>query len=99
MLGEEVVEAVLDDFERAPIAHDLRETLRFLRDVTLKPGDATAPADVSPEALAEALHVCALFNLIDRLADAFGFAPSSTYLSREELLEHERRFFEHGYLG
>ncbi len=28
---------------------------------------------VSAEALADAVHVCALFNMIDRIADSLGF--------------------------
>lgn len=48
--------------------------------MTLNP-DAVAPSDVdavraegvSDQAISDALHVCFCFNLIDRLADAFGW--------------------------
>lgn len=54
--------------------------LGFLEKVTLTP-DAVTPADaeavratgVSDQAIEDALHVCFSFNLIDRLADAFGW--------------------------
>ncbi len=75
-----MVAAVFADFTRAPIAAGLRETLRFLQKVTLRP-EAVGPEDaaraldagVSVEALVDALYVCAYFNLIDRLADALGW--------------------------
>jgi hypothetical protein len=55
-------------------------TLAFLEKVTLTPDDVT-PADVaavreaggSDQAIADALHVCFVFNMIDRLADALGW--------------------------
>ena len=54
--------------------------LAFLEKLTLTPRDATA-ADMAPlrvaglsdEAIADAIHICANFNLINRLSDAFGF--------------------------
>jgi alkylhydroperoxidase family enzyme len=48
--------------------------------VTLSPGDLgledIAPlqaAGVTDQAIEDAIHVCALFNIIDRIADALGF--------------------------
>jgi alkylhydroperoxidase family enzyme len=84
------VAAVLDDPETAPIAEGLRATLRFLGKLTLEP-DALAAADaeavraagVSDEALDDAIHVCVLFNIIDRIADALGFdLPDQDYWDR-----------------
>jgi len=57
--------------------------------VTLAPGevgredvDAVRRTGVSDEAIADALHVCALFNVIDRIADALGFAnPGPEYFA------------------
>lgn len=38
---------------------------------------------MSDEALADAIHVCALFNTIDRVADALGFEiPDPEYWAR-----------------
>jgi len=75
-----VVEAVLADYTTAPIEPKLRAMLGFLAKITRAPGEVSA-ADakaviaegVSPKAFREALFVAALFNTIDRLADAFRF--------------------------
>jgi alkylhydroperoxidase family enzyme len=56
----------------------LRATLGFLEQLTLRPASlTTADAEavlavgVSRDALVDAIHVAALFNMIVRLADAF----------------------------
>jgi alkylhydroperoxidase family enzyme len=69
----------------------VRETLGFLERLTLEP-DAIGPGDVervraagvSDEALADAIRVCALFNTIDRIADALGFdvPPDEAFAAR-----------------
>ena len=58
----------------------LRATLGFIEKQTLHPDELTASdaeaayaAGVSREALQQAAHVAALFNMIVRLADAFGW--------------------------
>ena len=43
-------------------------------DVVASDARAVLDAGVSPKAIEEALYVAALFNMINRLADAFGFA-------------------------
>ena len=55
-------------------------TLGFLEKLTLHPGDVThadaaavRAARVSDEALIDAIHVCALFSMIVRLADSLGW--------------------------
>jgi alkylhydroperoxidase family enzyme len=71
---------VLKDWRAASISPALRSTLALLETVTLRPDDVTS-ADVagvlaegvSSQAINDALHVCFGFNLIDRLADAFGW--------------------------
>jgi alkylhydroperoxidase family enzyme len=75
---------VLDDWWTAPIDEKLRATLGFLEKITLSPDDvgpedAAAPrqAGVSDFALRDAVYVCALFNLIDRVSDALDFAIPS----------------------
>jgi len=77
---ERWVALALEDYEHAPIGEGLRATLRFLEKLTLTPKEVTA-ADVdrvrkegvSEAAIEEAIYVCAVFNTIDRIADAFGF--------------------------
>jgi hypothetical protein len=78
------VDAVLDDYETAPIDEKLRGALHFL--ATLDPGRARA-ADVQ-----------AGFEMITRFADAIGAVPHSEHgLSREQAMAHEGRFFDEGY--
>jgi alkylhydroperoxidase family enzyme len=77
---------VLDDFTTAPISEPLRATLAFLRALTNTPEAVTAAdaravlaAGVSPAALSDAIYICALFNTMDRIADALGFAVPSDF--------------------
>lgn len=58
----------------------MRAMLGFLEKLTLEP-DAVTAADVDElraaglgdAAIEDAIHVCALFNIYDRLADTLGF--------------------------
>ena len=93
---------MLADYESAPIGEKLRETLRFLETMTLRPAELDASralaAGVSREALCDAAYVSAAFNLIDRFADTIGArAHSELGLTREQAIAHEGRFFEEGY--
>ena len=73
-------EAVRRDWRTAPVTERLRATLGFLKKLTLRPADVTSDdaqtvraAGVSDGALVDAIHVAALFNMIDRLADSLGW--------------------------
>ena len=93
---------MLDDYETAPIDERLRETLRFLETMTLRPERLDAApalaAGVTREALRDAAYVCAAFSLIARIADAIGAKPhAESGLTREQAIAHEGRFFELGY--
>jgi alkylhydroperoxidase family enzyme len=79
-LGEEVWQAVVDDWRTAPLRPELAATLVFLEKLTLRPdeltqadADAARAAGVSDQALRDAAAVCALFSMIVRLADALGW--------------------------
>ena len=79
-LGEEVWNAVVADWRTAPLRPELRATLAFIEVLTLRPdelteadADAAYAAGVSREALRDAATICALFNMITRLADALGW--------------------------
>src|SRR6185295_15119428 len=79
-LGEEIWQAVADDWRTAPLRPELRATLVFLEKLTLRPDELTAAdadaaraAGASDQALRDAATVCALFNMIVRLADSFGW--------------------------
>jgi alkylhydroperoxidase family enzyme len=79
-MGEEVWQAVADDWRNAPLRPELRATLVFLEKLALRPDELTAAdadavraAGVSDAALRDAATVCALFSMIVRLADSFGW--------------------------
>jgi uncharacterized peroxidase-related enzyme len=84
VLSADLVNAVLDDWRAAPIDEKLRATLGFLEKLTLCPDDL-GPADIAPlravgvsdQAIEDAIHVCAFFNIIDRVADSLGFEVPS----------------------
>ena len=71
---------MLADYRTAPIGEPLRATLAFVEKLTLR-SDEVGPDDVaalrghglSDQAIADAVHVCAIFNVIDRVADALAF--------------------------
>ncbi len=79
-LGKEVWDGIEADWRTAPVRPELAATLVFLEKMTLRP-DELEPADaeavraagVSEGALRDAATVCALFSMIVRLADAFGW--------------------------
>ena len=69
-----------EDWRTAPVDERLRAALGFIEKQTLHPDDLTDAdaevayaAGVSKEALRDAAHVAAMFNMIVRLADAFGW--------------------------
>jgi len=100
-LGEEVWEAVVADWRTAPLGPELAATLVFLEKQTLRP-DELAPSDaeavraagVSDQALRDAATVCALFNMIVRLADSLGWDVPSP----ERLQQRAPAMLEGGYL-
>lgn len=71
---------MLADWRTAPIDPTLRATLGFLEKLTLSPADIR-PADLAPlraagvgdEGIEDAIQVCVLFNIYDRMADALKF--------------------------
>jgi uncharacterized peroxidase-related enzyme len=74
------VDAVLRDWRSAPIDARTRAMLAFIEKLTLAP-ESLDVADVAPlrqaglssAAIEDAIHVCALFSIYDRLADSFEF--------------------------
>jgi hypothetical protein len=80
-LGDRITQDVLEDWRRASVSPQLRRAFSLVEQLTLDPASLSpaitgelAAAGVSPEAARDAVQVCYLFNTIDRLADAFGFA-------------------------
>jgi alkylhydroperoxidase family enzyme len=75
-----VWEAVKRDWRTAPVDEPLRATLGFLEKLALRPdelrvedAEAVLAAGVQEDALVDAIHVAALFTMIVRLADSFGW--------------------------
>ena len=74
-----MTQRVLDDYTTAPIDERLRAMLAYLEKTTLDPDSLTADdaralrnENISNDAAVEALYVCFLFNVYDRLADTLG---------------------------
>jgi uncharacterized peroxidase-related enzyme len=79
-LGDETRQAVLSGWRTAPISEKLRAALELIEKLTLRPDEvnsddmeAQRAAGLSDAAIEDAIHVTALFNIIDRIADALGF--------------------------
>ena len=71
---------MLADYRTAPIPEKLRTMLGYLEKLTLRPAEVgpddavvLRAAGLSDEEIESAVHVCALFNLINRVADSLGF--------------------------
>ena len=98
-----MVEAVLRDFRTAPVSDKLRAMLGYLRTVTLEP-EAVGPADLAPlraaglsdQAIADAVHICAAFQIYDRLADSLGWHVP---VEPDFFSNQARYLFKSGYEG
>jgi alkylhydroperoxidase family enzyme len=95
-----LTKAVLEDWRTAPIDEKLRATLGFLEKVTLSPDevgpddvDMPRKAGVSEAALVDAVYVCTIFNVIDRISDALDFAIPS----QEEFRRQAKILLKRGY--
>ena len=81
---------MLADWRTAPVGVPLRAALGFVEKLTLRPDEllaadaaAVLAAGVSRDALVDAIHVAALFNMIVRVADSLGFEVPSPEALRE----------------
>ncbi len=80
MLGKETVDATLDDWRGAPLRPQILAALGLIEKLTSSPEDVgpsqmeeLRAAGVTDEAVEQVAVVCALFNIIDRVADALDF--------------------------
>jgi hypothetical protein len=92
---------VVDDWRSAPVRPEIAATFVFLEQQTTRPeeltrahAEAVYAAGVSVQALRDAATVCALFNMIVRLADAFGWDVPTW----DRLLERAPRMHDGGYV-
>jgi alkylhydroperoxidase family enzyme len=83
------------DWRTAPVSPRIAATLGFIEKLTLRPdevtradADAVRAAGVSEEALLDAIHVCALFSMIVRLADSLGWdvPPFESFFERADAM-------------
>ena len=84
---------MLADYRTAPVDDRLRATLALLEKLTLRP-EEVEPSDVEAARAAgateaqirEAIYVCAVFNIIDRIADslAFDVPPPESFAARAD---------------
>jgi alkylhydroperoxidase family enzyme len=91
---------VRSDWRTAPVDDRPRAALGFVEKLTLRPheltsadADAARAAGVSDDALVDAIHVAALFNMIVRLADSLGWDVPSF----EEFSARADAMLESGY--
>ena len=96
-----LVRSVLEDYRTAPIPEKLRTMLAFLDKLTLRPAEV-GPEDMEPllavglsgEEIEDAIHVCSMFNIINRMADALGFLQPE----RKVYESSARYLLKNGYL-
>jgi uncharacterized peroxidase-related enzyme len=90
-----VWDAVQRDWRTAAVTPKLRATLDFLEKLTLDPAgvtredaEAVRAAGVTDDALVDAIHVCALFSMIVRLADSLGWdvPPFDEFAARADAM-------------
>lgn len=101
-LDDATVRAALADWRAAPIDERLRAMLGFLEKLTLTPEQVSAQdvavlrnAGLTDRAIREAIYVCFLFSVMDRLADAFDYTiPSAKSTGRAA-----RFLYRMGYAG
>ena len=98
---EGLLAELLKDVDRAPVDEKMKPILRYVQKLTLTPSRMT-PADADAiyavgwddRALHDAVVVCGLFNLMNRMADGLGIVPVAGYHE-----ESGRRLKEIGYAG
>jgi uncharacterized peroxidase-related enzyme len=100
-VDEAVLTALLEEVDTAPVQEAMKPLLRYVRTLTLTPSRMT-PSDAQPvfdagwdeRALHDAVSVCALFNLMNRLVDGLGLAADDDYSQVSA-----RRLADVGYAG
>ena len=100
-IGEGTLAALLTDVTTAPVPGRMKPLLRYAGRLTLTPAKIT-PADAEavlaagwPEqALHDAVAVCGLFNLMNRLVEGMGVTAGEDYF-----ITAARRLADSGYTG
>jgi uncharacterized peroxidase-related enzyme len=86
LYDDQLVKTTLTDWRSAPLDSQTKAILGFLEKLTLEPSQvtpqdltATRATGLSDTAIEEAIHICAQFNIINRLADSLGFQVLSPH--------------------
>jgi uncharacterized peroxidase-related enzyme len=94
--------ALLSDLDAAPIDGPMRELLRHVRTLTLNPSQASSEdaeavlaAGWDERALFDAVSVCGLFNLMNRMVEGLGLDADEAYFT----FAAQRLSADAGYLG
>ncbi len=100
-LDRDLVEALMEDVETAPIDPKMKPVLAYLKKLTLTPSrivqadaDAVFDAGWDEKALHEAIMVCCCYAYMNRLADGHGL-PSDPSMFKAR----GRRHMENGYVA
>lgn len=101
-IDEKIVSAALEDWRTAPIDDKLRSVLGFLETLATRPAEVgpddmakMRAAGVSEQGIADAIYVCFIYSVLDRLADALGFVLGPP----EDNAKIAKFLFEFGYAG
>lgn len=100
-IGEDTLAALLTDVSAAPVPERMKPLLRYTGKLTLTPAKITSDdaetvlaAGWEEKALHDAVAVCGLFNLMNRLVDGLGITAGEEYFRTSA-----RRLAEIGYMG
>lgn len=93
---ESVFDALIDDIDMAPVDDRLKPVLRFVRKLTLDPykmiqadADAVFDAGWTEDALADAIWICARFNMMNRLTLGHGLnADPAAFEARAKAMDY-----------
>lgn len=101
-MGRAIADGAMGEWKTGVLSANVQAVLPFLEKLTLSPHEIGAEdvrrlreAGLSDEAIRDAIYVCVDFNIIDRIADSFGFE----LLSPEEFRNAARFLLKMGYGG
>jgi uncharacterized peroxidase-related enzyme len=101
-IDETLFEALLDDIETAAIEEKLKPILRYVKKLTETPykmtqadADAIYAAGWGESALSDAVLICGMFNMANRVVEGHGVNQN---LSSEIFEQSAERLSQHGYL-
>jgi uncharacterized peroxidase-related enzyme len=93
---ESLFDALIDDIDMAPVDDKLKPVLRYVRKLTLDPykmvqadADAVFDAGWDEAALADAIWICARFNMMNRLTLGHGLnADPAAFEARAKAMDY-----------